>query len=75
MARLQLRGPDGASRQATGSFGRTDFSPEDTTISRLQFTVEPVENAIILTCRGANGAPGSDAGPPAARPHVAAHDF
>jgi len=55
MVNLQLKGPDGACRQATGSFGRSNFSPEDATISRLQFTLEPVEDALILQNHGTNG--------------------
>ena len=55
MANLRLRGPDGALRPAAGTFGRDDFD-KDTTISRAQFSLEPVEDALILTCRGANGA-------------------
>ena len=55
MINLQLQGPDGACRQAAGSFGRSDFSPEDATISRRQFSLEPVEDALILQNHGTNG--------------------
>ena len=59
MANIQLRGPDGACRQPNGNYGRNDFGPaghHDATISRQQFSLKPVENALILTCHGTNGA-------------------
>ena len=57
MTTLALLGPDGAIKPAAGHFGREDFAGgENAAVSRLQFSLEPVEDGLILTCHGTNGA-------------------